>query len=216
MRNINLAILTGTALALSACMGIGGDGAKLNRSVDNVHQPIVERSQFVIDLNIDAVNGISPNEAERLDQWLGMLDVGYGDRVAVDFGSSYGNRRAEESIAQLAAKRGLLLSDAPPILSTPYVPGTARVVITRSTARVDGCPNWDKKAASNLVGSTHTNYGCATSSNIAAMIADPEDLARGRGSLSDDPRGGVRAIQDYQKEGPNYNAGKLGQGVSSQ
>jgi pilus assembly protein CpaD len=73
------------------------------------------------------------------------------------------------------------------------------VIVTRSTASVPGCPNWEDP----LVGApeqTSTNYGCATNTNLARMIADPNDLVRGQ--TADQPRDfstGVKPIRTHRE-----------------
>src|SRR3546814_14284849 len=60
--------------------------------------------------------------------------------------------------------------------------GMVRVVATRSTARVDNCPDWSAPSHPNVQASTTSNFGCASQSNLAAMIADPNDLLAGKRS----------------------------------
>ena len=196
MRKFAIAILVGTGLSLSAC------GVKdMNRSVNSVHQPVVERAQYAIDLNLDPRQGILPSELQRLDQWMDIMDIGYGDRVALDFGGGYGNKAAEDAIDRVAARRGLLLSDYAPVTPQSFAPGTVRVVVTRSTATVSGCPDWSKKSESEFWGATHTNYGCATNSNMAVMVANPEDLISGQNADGSYTRSGVRAVNKYNEGG---------------
>jgi pilus assembly protein CpaD len=75
----------------------------------------------------------------------------------------------------------LLNGDAP---TTPgYVnPGTVRVVVSRSTATVQGCPDWGTKSDTNMHNATASGYGCAVNGNMAAMVANPEDLVKGTNS----------------------------------
>ena len=54
-------------------------------------------------------------------------------------------------------------------------PGQARVVITRSTASVPGCPDWSVKTEANYNNATSPGFGCGVNSNLAAMIANPAD-----------------------------------------
>ena len=42
-----------------------------------------------------------------------------------------------------------------------------------------GCPDWRSQTETNLVNATSPNYGCATNSNLAAMIANPDELLHG-------------------------------------
>ena len=207
MRPFALAFVLTAATTLSAC-GVGN----MNRSVNSVHQPVVERATYAIDLNIDPRQGVMPAELQRLDQWMAMMNIGYGDKVALDFGGGYGNKAAEEAITGVAARRGLLLAAHAPVTGQPFVPGTVRVIVTRSMASVPGCPDWSKKSESEFWGATHTNYGCATNSNMAVMVADPEDLVRGRDAGETNARAGVRAVQDFNEAGP---AGSSGGGETS-
>lgn len=56
-------------------------------------------------------------------------------------------------------------------------------IVAADAAYVPGCPDWrSDDAAADLKGSTSSNYGCATATNLAAMIADPNDLLVGKAS----------------------------------
>ncbi|NJM51150.1 MAG: hypothetical protein HC843_09975 [Sphingomonadales bacterium] len=66
------------------------------------------------------------------------------------------------------------------------------------TASVPNCPNWSKSTEANYNSSSHPNYGCAVNSNMAAMIADPEDLVRGKENEKLDSSSGKAAIQAYR------------------
>jgi pilus assembly protein CpaD len=93
-------------------------------------------------------------------------------------------------VSDLAGLHGMVVSKTAPVTVGSIVPGTARIVVTRSTASVPNCPNWSKTTEANFNSSSHPNYGCATNSNLAAMVADPEDLVRGRESNARNSRGG--------------------------
>jgi pilus assembly protein CpaD len=58
--------------------------------------------------------------------------------------------------------------------------GTVRVVVSRAFASVPGCPDWSGRSDANFTNGTSRNYGCATSSNLAAMVANKEDLIHGQ------------------------------------
>jgi pilus assembly protein CpaD len=79
-----------------------------------------------------------------------------------------------------------------------------RVIVTRSTASVPSCPDWSTSSDANYNSGNHSNHGCAINSNIAAMIADPEDLVRGRDSRKLDNNSGKKAVDAYRaKTGGN-------------
>jgi len=194
MRVSSFAIAITMGLALAGC----GGSTPANRTLYSTNQPVVTRDNLVIDLAIDPSQGINGADQRRAAEWFDVLDLGYGDRVALDFGGMQPNGITRSRIAALAAVHGLTLNDTAPVTPGNVGPGMVRVVVTRSTASVPNCPNWSKSRESNFNGSNHSNYGCATNSTMAAMIADPEDLVRG----SDEARGnlerGTKAVEAYR------------------
>jgi pilus assembly protein CpaD len=183
----NIILAASMAFTLAGCGGIGA-----NTSVYSTNQPVVQRSNYAFDVNSDASGGIPAFEQNRVEEWFQAMKLGFGDRVAVDYGDGYGNAAAKQAVADLAAKYGMLISDTAPVTVGNVAPGTVRIVVTRSSASVPNCPNWSKTTEANYNSSNHPNYGCATNSNLAAMVADPEDLVRGRESTPENSRGGSR------------------------
>ena len=179
-------------LSLAAC-----SGSHINRTMYSVHQPVVTRSTYAIDLNAGS-GGLAPAEQQRLAEWMSALDARYGDRVAIDYGSGYADGSARAAVADVAQGFDVQLAETAPVTAGAVVPGTVRVVLTRSTASVPSCPDWSKKSEANYDGGNHTNYGCATNSNFAAMIADPEDLVRGQDDHGHDSTQAVRPVEAYR------------------
>ena len=62
-------------------------------------------------------------------------------------------------------------------------------VVSGNMASVPNCPNWGSQGRDSAA-TTDTNYGCATNSNLAAMIDNPADLLHGR----TDPTTGTDAL----------------------
>ncbi len=195
------AIALSLTLGLSAC---GGATTMANRSLNSVHQPIVGTSTYALDLTAGSA-GMPLAEQRRLADWLETMDVGYGDRLSVESASSNDAVRAE--IAAIAARRGLLLSDATPFTPAAIAPGSVRVTLTRSRAQVQGCPDWTGRPGSG----TSANYGCATNSNLAAMVADPQHLLKGaQGTGETVVMTSNKAIATYREQ-PTTGAGGLAQ-----
>lgn len=182
-------ILLTASLAFTLA-GCGATGA--NTSLYSTNQPVVQRSNHIFDVNVDGGSGLSSFEQTRLTEWFEAMKLGFGDRIAVDFGDGYADAAAKQTVRDIAAKYGMLVSETAPVTAGAITPGTARIVVTRSTASVPNCPNWSKTTEANFNSSTHPNYGCAVNSNLAAMVADPEDLVRGRESTPENSRGGTR------------------------
>ena len=75
-------------------------------------------------------------------------------------------------------------------------------------ASVPGCPDHSRMTGIEFEGNTNSNYGCAVNSNLAAMIARPEDLVRGQpGAPTADPAVSYKAIDQLRKAPPTGAAG---------
>lgn len=204
-------MLAPAAVALSLLLGgcASSGGAVGNRTLESVHQPVVRLDHFAFDADTRA-GELLPSEAARLDGWLSALDLRYGDRIAIDGSQGDGGRAVRDGVAALAERRGLLLADNAPITPGALQPGFTRVVVTRATARVDGCPNWASPGALGTSNTTSPNYGCAVNANLAAMIADPVDLVRTPRTGQSDPLTASKAIRAYRNALPSGRGGSLG------
>lgn len=185
--------LIGLALALSAC-------GTVNRGMESVHQPIVQRTDYVLDL-VSTGSGLPAEEQDRLDGWFRSIGLAYGDRVSVDDPS--GSSAVRGDVARLLSPRGMMVTGGAPLTAGPVQPGSVRIVVSRSKASVPGCPDWSRPASPDFVGSTMSNYGCATNGALAAMVADPMDLVQGRDAGSaTDPVTSAKAIKLYRQQPP--------------
>lgn len=195
-RSLILAASLAPALALAGC----GPGTE-NRGLESVHQPVVERSDYVFDVNAGPT-GLAPGEATRLGDWFASLRLGYGDRVSVEDPSG-GGVRVRNDVARQVAQYGLLVADEPPATSVPIAPGTARIVVSRMRASVPGCPDFSRYQGPEFESNTNSNHGCAINSNLAAMVANPADLVRGEpGVRVYDALQGTKAITVYRSATP--------------
>ncbi len=197
------------AFGLAACEGgIQGN----NYSLNSVHQPVVERSNYVLDLRTSP-SGLDAMEEGRLNEWFDMLDLGYGDRVAID--TSVTNPAVLEDVAAVAGRYGILVADGAPVTQGYVDPGSVRVVVTRSTAHVPGCPDWSDGYGFHKGNQTSDGFGCAVNSNIAAMVANPEHLLEGaEGTGETVIMSSNRAIESFRDQEPS-GAGGLPQVSSS-
>ena len=190
---VSLALSAG--LALSACGGM-----PTNRSLESVNQPVVERSNYVFDVSTGS-GGLSYPEQRRLAGWFETMDLRYGDRIAID--DPLGSPATRAAVEALASRHGLIVSENAPTTPGYVNAGTARVVVTRSKAVVPDCPNWSAKSDVNLGNALSTNYGCAVNSNMAAMIANPEDLIKGAdGTGHTVIMSSTKAIETYREKAP--------------
>ena len=203
-RTITFAAIASLGIGLAGCATAPASNqlsAANNPSLYSVHQPIVQRTDFVFDVATSG-SGVDAAEQARLSAWFDSIDLRYGDQVTVDEAGGYESAAARRDVAAVAARYGLLLVDASaPITAGSVPPGTLRIVASRATASVPGCPNW-APAEIAATGNTSSNYGCATGSNLAAMIANPNDLVRGQDGSNSGASTATRAIRSYRAGTP--------------
>jgi len=95
-RSILLAAFTLPALSLGGCMGTE------NRGLESVHQPVVARNDYALDL-ATAGSRLAPGESRRLAGWMNAMHLGFGDRVAIDE-AGYAAAPARDEIAALVER----------------------------------------------------------------------------------------------------------------
>ncbi len=189
MRMIVTTGLITLGLMLSGC-----GSENVNRSVESVNQPVVQRIDYVLDVNTSG-EGLAAGEIPRIRGWFDSLRLSYGDRVSVDSGESGYARSAVNTVAALTGSYGLALAPRAPVTQGVVAPGAVRIIVSRTTASVPGCPNYKQGVLDKFNSVTSPNYGCATNSSLAAMIANPEDLVQGRsGNGSDGRTGSVNTV----------------------
>jgi len=195
-------ILIALASTLAACSSVGGD--KPDTGVATVNVPVVTSADYVFDAA--APDGaLAQGEAQRLDGWFQGLGLGYGDSVYVD--GPYADA-ARGQVAGIAGQYGMMVSAGAPITSGAVSPGTVRVVVSRRRAEVPGCPNWGRPSNPNYDNRSMPNFGCGVNSNMAAMIADPEDLIHGReGAATSSVNAAARAVLLYRSTPPSGTKG---------
>jgi pilus assembly protein CpaD len=175
-----------------------------DRGVESVNQPVLARETFVFDAAAPA-GVLSPEEVGRLDGWFRSLDLGYGDSIYVDGAYAEGVRA---QVGQLAGRYGMVVLPAAPVTAGAIAPGSVRVVVSRTRAEVPNCPNWSRPAQPNYHNRSMSNFGCAVNSNLAAMVANPEDLFHGQEvGATTDTITATKAVELYRSTAPSGSKG---------
>ncbi|MBA4354596.1 MAG: pilus assembly protein CpaD [Novosphingobium sp.] len=201
-RSMTGALVLVAAATLSAC-----STTPENRMLNSVHQPVVERNRYVLDVDTLPGGGLSISEQRRLAGWFESLDVKYGDRIAVD--DPLQSKATLASVEGVAGRWGLMVdAGAAPVTAGYVAAGATRIVVTRSTASVPGCPDWTQKSDFSMTNRTTSNFGCATNGNLAAMVADKEHLVQGAtGSGETVVMSGTKAIDSFRNARPSGEQG---------
>jgi pilus assembly protein CpaD len=201
MRSKFLLIALGSALAGCTYMHTPDVPEK---GVNAVNIPVVTSAEYVFDASAPG-GSLGAGDVARLDGWFQGLGLGYGDSVYVDGGYA---PAARNQVASLAGRYGLLLSPGAPVTAGMIPGGTVRVVVARRKAVVPGCPNWRRLSQPDWDNKTTPDYGCGVNTNLAAMVADPEDLIHGReGSATSDTMAGAKAVDFYRSRNPTGQGG---------
>jgi pilus assembly protein CpaD len=189
-------ILIALASSLAAC----NTPDLADKGVAAVNVPVVTSADYVFDAA--APDGaLAPGEADRLNGWFQGLGIGYGDAIYVDGGYA---DAARGQVAAIAGQYGMMVSAGAPVTTGAMQPGTVRVVVSRRRAEVPHCPNWSLPSQPNYDNRNMSNFGCAVNTNIAAMVANPEDLIHGREGLGvGDVNTGAKAVLFYRSAPPS-------------
>jgi pilus assembly protein CpaD len=193
-------ILIALAWSLAAC----NTPDLPDKGVAAVNIPVVTSADYVFEAA--APDGaLAPGEADRLNGWFQGLGLGYGDSIYVD--GAYADA-ARGQVAAIAGQYGMMVSAGAPVTAGAIVPGTVRVVVSRRRAEVPNCPNWSVPSQPNYDNRNMSNFGCGVNANIAAMVANPEDLIHGRaGSGTNDVDTAARAVIFYRSTPPTGTKG---------
>jgi Type IV pili component len=187
------------ALPLAACQ----TDQAANRGMESVHQPVVSHTAFTYDVQAGPDGGLSGSEARRLDDWFASIGLGYGDQVALATDAAYLSPSLRDGIANVVGRHGILVGEDGSAVAGVAPQGSVRLIVRRATASVPGCPDWSDKPETDQQLGLSTNYGCGVNGNLAAMIANPEDLVRGQTTDSDlRTATSNRAISTYMEKKP--------------
>lgn len=89
-----------------------------------------------------------------------------------------------------------------PTLDDLYQPTTHYerhpIIVTKSGAHAKACGAWPKDLTRTAQNDQYENFGCFQQNNIAAMVANPQDLVRPRAQTPSDPMRRSKVIDQYR------------------
>ena len=171
-----------------------------------VNVPVVTSADYVFDAAAPG-GAWRRAKAQRLNGWFQGLGLGYGDNVYVDGGSRpRRGARLRRSSAPMAC-RFRPARRSRPAWSSPDRSASS------SRAAAPSCPvaRIGAAVAARLGQQDDVEFGCGVNSDLAAMVADPEDLLHGREGVGDrqpDRGSGRRSVPldgaDRHQGSPGY------------
>jgi pilus biogenesis lipoprotein CpaD len=223
----HLGCLTALGLALSACTGpTSGTNPYLGWMEASSPKDLeVERAQYrhTIHFATDSAE-LTAMEQERLLTFLQtvaptdqdtVIVEGHADERATDLYNLDLASRRITSVRDFLREHGLAglpLHTAAFGERVPAAPGSdpaawqrnrrVELVLERHLVRLPPCPDWSRQSGLDYDNLPHSNFGCATQTNLGLMIDNPGDLARGR-TLA--PASGIHAAESIVR----YRTGKV-------
>ncbi len=208
---IHKAALIGCALLLGACQTKYADKPwydPLNLQLDM--QPREEKtvqvapSEIAFALQFPKGSAtLSAVERRAAVNFLERRATTGSDEIIVDFGLLHEttdlayDRRT--TVAALVSDAGL---DPMRVKARQNVAGIAEnevnLTVRRYLVTLPGCPDYTSRAGRTFDNRPHSNWGCATATNLGLMVAEPRDIARGRGATPGDSEALVLGFQRYR------------------
>lgn len=165
----------GTLLMVAGCKK---DTA--NASLNTQYAARISAEQIFYDIRFSPNNRISTWQLKGHEAFMRQLGLRYGDRISIDDPEPSGAAERRAVVAGLLAKFGLIPENDAVVTKGFIPPNGIRLVIQRAKAQVNNCPSWADSNATRHGVDMMNNTGCATATNLAAMVADPNDLVEGR------------------------------------
>lgn len=187
-------------LMLAGIVALGG--CEIDQHMENfsnVHEPhpaTASQVQYSHDVRFDgAVFAI--DERERLEGFLGQINLRQSDGVYLVAGSRAVDRKL--LLGDYLSSRGIAIKSRRSDFGMRIPDSDAvSIVVRRYVVTLPACPDWSGELTTyNNVPTS--NWGCATSTNLGLMVAEPEDLVRGRNPGLADGEAAARSIDLYRK-----------------
>ena len=146
-------------------------------------------------------DSLSAAERDNLAAFLASEDVGHYDEITLSAGAG-GGAKEQTLAARRAANiaeflRGQHLKAA--IATGASAPAdSVTVTVGRYVVIPPHCPDWRKPSDDDPANSPSSNLGCATTTNLGLMVADPHDLVSGKDLAPTDAEHGAAGVQRYR------------------
>lgn len=207
-----LATVSVLALGLAGCAQTSPNGLSYSETSYQTRHPIVvdtapttldipaghERTHLTVGAK-SAVQGFAEDYRRSGAKGIQILvPAGSSNEVA----ASHLARHAREIIEERGVSRNQI-SILSYSVDDQNVPGNIRLAYVALKARVASeCGVWPSDLGTNFENQNYENFGCATQSNLAAIVADPNDLIAPRGNGPINAERTAEVISDFQANTP--------------
>lgn len=206
-RKLGVLMLLGAASTLAACAN--RDSITVGSVPDDYrtnHPIIIAEKEFKLDLAVGAGDrGATKPQKASLEGFLANYDHTAKPVLSIMRPAGSKNELAAEQAANdfvaIAHKNGV---DSGRVVVTAYQAGSpevsapVRVSYINVAAQTNKCGRWPADVLTNFENKHYTNFGCAYQNNLAAQIANPNDLLGPRKPTEIDAERRGIIIDDYR------------------
>ncbi|MFC3052502.1 CpaD family pilus assembly lipoprotein [Kordiimonas pumila] len=169
------------------------------------------RLPYSVAVEEDATTGLSPKTEREIASFLASVQAGYGDVVLLDGPSTSPHRIT--AIADFIKARGLAFAGTATMGPAPET-GVVILYVERYRVITPDCGGWEAEVSNQQRNNDSANLGCANTTNLGLMVANPRDLVSGA-STGNSTTSAVGAIYNPapQTSGPTMTLSLDGMGA---
>lgn len=167
------------------------------------HPILVSNAEATLDLDIyPGATGLTHYQEGQLVSFLHGYGRDEGNRLLIRAPSGGSNERATmnafNDVKRVLRAHGFTsdMVQLEPYYASYKSNAPLRLSYMRYVAKAPDCPDWSENVVRDPQNMPYPNLGCATQTNLAAMVAEPRDLIEPRGET---PRSGERRDQVWRK-----------------
>ena len=172
-------------LALMSLAGCAADktAPALNTGLETIYKASVNFEDFSHLVQLRS-GTLSAQEDAALSAFLRSTGVTYADRITMQTSEVSNAAQSRAAVDTVLSRIGLTISSVS--LNASVAPGNVKLIVSHSSVALPQCGHFDRGVSPNWQNQTMPDYGCATRSNLASMVANPADLVSGTplGSIS--------------------------------
>jgi pilus assembly protein CpaD len=196
MRLLGATAFSAVALSIGACAPQDTHWSGVEAPRENTVALVRLSHTVQFRANEDRLN---PTEAYRLATFIRDRSVGYGDQILLlNSGGPMAQRRID-AVASVFARGGMKVVRDVEIENVTPGPNEVRVLVGRHVVTSPNCPNWSKRADDDFGNTGSSNIGCATTTNLGAMVANPTDLVHGEPLRPSDGELNAFRVESYRQ-----------------
>jgi pilus assembly protein CpaD len=206
-------LLAVTASLLSGCAGFKRDSVVVGSVPDDYrtnHPIVIGEATETIDIAV-AYDGYKMTRGQRdaVDGFMYRYDKSAGTPVTILAPAGSANAAAAANVASdiggFLHKSGIRhVEIAHYQVDSPEVSAPIRVTYTAIRATTDKCGRWPADLAETSENKHYANFGCSYQNNLAAQVANPNDLVGPRRPTEIDAENRSVAIDEYQTKDTEF------------